>query len=189
MSAEILHTIIVYRGWAKYLVASLRLPNGAVVRREIEDHGAAIAVLPYDPVRKVALLVRQVRAPVLFVAGEGELTEAIAGMVEQGKAEDSARREAHEEAGLALQALEPVGSMWTKPGCSTERMSLYLAAYAEEDRTGEGGGLADEQEHITLQEVALCDLAREADGGRMADMKTFALVQTLGLKRPEVFQA
>jgi nudix-type nucleoside diphosphatase (YffH/AdpP family) len=188
MNAEILHTITVYRGWAKYLVASVRLADGTVVRREIEDHGAAVAVLPYDPTRKVALLVKQVRAPVLLATGEAELIEAIAGMVEQGNAEDCARREADEEAGLTLQSLEPVGSMWTTPGCSTERMALYLAPYSQADRTGGGGGLADEHEHITLIEVPLSDLAREADAGTMADMKTFALVQTLRLRRPELFQ-
>lgn len=188
MSAEILHTITVYRGWAKYLIASVRLPTGEVVRREIEDHGPAVAVLPYDPERKVALLVRQVRAPVLLAADEAELTEAIAGMVEQGTPEDCARREAHEEAGLDLKELEQVGSQWTTPGCSTERMALYLAAYTRADRTGEGGGLADEHEHITLVEVPLSDLAREADAGDMADMKTFALLQTLRLRRPELFQ-
>src|SRR5436305_5119298 len=106
MSAEILHTITVYRGWSKYMVVSIRLPDGQVARREIEDHGCAVAVLPYDPMRKTAILVRQVRAPVLMSSGEPDLLEAIAGMLEQGEPEDRASREADEAAGLRLGDLE-----------------------------------------------------------------------------------
>jgi nudix-type nucleoside diphosphatase (YffH/AdpP family) len=188
MSAEILHKFTVYRGWAKYLVVSARLPDGQVVRREIEDHGCAVAVLPYDPQRKVALLVRQFRAPVLVAAGDPDLLEAIAGMLDHGSAEACAQREAEEEAGLRLKALEPLGSMWTSPGGSTERMNLYLAAYSEADLVSDGGGLAAEHEHITIVEMALGELAGIADRGELADMKTFALLQALRLKRPDLFQ-
>jgi nudix-type nucleoside diphosphatase (YffH/AdpP family) len=188
MSAEILHTFTVYRGWAKYLVVSARLPDGQVVRREIEDHGRAVAVLPYDPERKMAVLVRQFRAPVLMAAGHPELLEAIAGMLDDGSAEACARREAEEEAGLRLKTLEPLGSMWTSPGGSTERMDLYLAAYSEADRVGDGGGLAAEHEHVTIVEMALGELAGMADHGELSDMKTFALLQALRLRRPDLFQ-
>jgi len=33
-------------------LATIRLPNGQIVEREIEDHGTAVAVLPFDPVRR-----------------------------------------------------------------------------------------------------------------------------------------
>jgi nudix-type nucleoside diphosphatase (YffH/AdpP family) len=188
MNAKILHTITVYRGWSKYLVVALRLPNGQVARREIEDHGRAVAVLPYDPARKVAMLVRQVRAPVLMATGEPELLEAMAGMLEDGAPEDSARREADEEAGLRLGALEGLGAQWTSPGLSTERMDLYLARYAEADRVGDGGGVASEHEHVTVVEMPLAELARVADQGALSDMKTFALVQSLRLRCPELFE-
>src|SRR4051812_19878716 len=56
MPAEILRVQPVYEGWAKYLVATVRLADGAEVAREIEDHGRAVCVLPYDPERQVALL-------------------------------------------------------------------------------------------------------------------------------------
>ena len=188
MTAEILHTITVYRGWSKYLVVSLRLPNGNVARREIEDHGRAVAVLAYDAERKLAILVRQVRAPVLMATGAPELLEAIAGMLDDGAPEDSARREADEEAGLRLGELEWLGALWTSPGISTERMDLYLARYSESDRVGDGGGLASEHEHVTVVEKPLADLAAMADRGELSDMKIFALVQTLRLHHPELFK-
>lgn len=187
MSAEIVDTKIAYQGWGKYLIASIRLADGQVIKREIEHHGDAIAVLPYDPQRKIAILVRQLRAPVLLAARQQDLLEVIAGMIDDDGAENSARRESLEEAGLRLGAVEHAGRMWTSPGVSTERMDLYLAAYADTDRIGDGGGLAEDHENITVVEMSLDELARAADAGTLADMKLFALVQTLRLRRPELF--
>jgi hypothetical protein len=73
------------------------------------------------------------------------------------------------------------------PGVSTEQMDLYLAPYAEADRIGIGGGLADEHEGITVVELPLAELAAMADAGQIMDMKTLAVVQTLRLRRPELF--
>jgi hypothetical protein len=68
-------------------------------------------------------------------------------------------------------------------------MHLYLAPYARGDRVEEGGGAHGEHENITVLELSLHELAAMADGGALADMKTFALIQTLRLKRPELFMA
>ena len=46
----------------------IAMPDGTVVTRAIEDHGNAVAVLPYDPVRRTAILVQQMRAPALYAA-------------------------------------------------------------------------------------------------------------------------
>jgi hypothetical protein len=45
------------------------------------------------------------------------------------------------------------------PGISTERMTLYLAAYRRMDRVTEGGGVATEHENITVVEIELGKLA------------------------------
>src|ERR1043166_5904285 len=100
MSAEIIDTKIAYQGWARYLIASIRLADGQIIKREIEHHGDAIAVLPYDPARKLAILVRQLRAPVLHAAEEPDLLEAIAGMIDDDGPDQTVRRESLEEAGL-----------------------------------------------------------------------------------------
>jgi hypothetical protein len=73
------------------------------------------------------------------------------------------------------------------PGISTERMDLYLAPYTEADRIGPGGGADGEQEDITIVEMGLSELADMADKGLLTDIKTFALVQTLRLRRPDLF--
>ena len=35
-----------YAGWTKMLIATVRLPDGHTLKREIEDHGEAVCVLP-----------------------------------------------------------------------------------------------------------------------------------------------
>ena len=177
----------IHKGWSNYSIAHIRMPGGQRFTREIEDHGNAVAVLPYDPVRRQAILVRQFRAPVFLVAQEPDLLEVIAGILDEPDAAEAARREAQEETGLALTELEPVGRLWSSPGICTERMDLFLAPYGRGHRTGQGGGLAHEHEDITIVELPLEELAAAADTGRLVDMKSFALVQTLRLRHPDLF--
>ena len=187
MSNKITHIDTVYDGWSRYLIATVALPDGKTVRRAIEDHGRAVGVLPYDPVRRTAVLVRQFRAPIFYAEQRQHTLEAVAGTVENEAPAECARREAMEEAGLRLHALEHVATAWSMPGVSTERMDLYLAAYAPADRIGDGGGLPEEHEGITVVEMPLAELAAMADDGRLTDMKALALVQTLRLRRPDLF--
>ncbi len=178
-----------YKGWCRLLVASVRLADGQVVKREIEDHGNAVCVLPYDPVRRMAIVVRQFRTPLLYAGADPALIEAIAGLAEGDDPPACARREAMEEAGLRLEAVELVVRGWNMPGISAERMDLFLAVYAPADRVAPGGGLADEHEDIEVIELPLGALAEMADAGRLMDIKTLALVQTLRLRRPDLFKS
>jgi nudix-type nucleoside diphosphatase (YffH/AdpP family) len=165
----------------------LRLEDGTEFAREVEDHGAAVAVLPYDPVRRTALLVRLLRAPVLLTANIPELLEVPAGIVDDDSPESAARRELHEETGLRVLDLEPMGFVWSMPGISTERMDLYLARYTEADRAGDGGGLATEHENITVVEIPLAELWARAQRNEINDMKTLALLFMLHARNPELF--
>jgi len=175
-----------YRGWCTLYVATIRLADGRLITREIEDHGAAACVLPYDPVRRTALLIRQLRAPPLHVAGEPTIVEAPAGLIDPGEdAPATARREAMEEVGVRLTSLEQVSNAWTMPGLSAERMPLFLGTYSQHDRVGAGGGESGEQ--IEVVEMTLRELATMADAGTLADLKTFALVQSLRLRKPDLF--
>lgn len=183
---EIIATEPKYRGWCSILLAQVRFPDGHVVAREIEHHGFAACVLPYDPVRRTALVVRQLRLPPLHAAGVAAVLEAPAGLIDPGEdGAAAARREAMEEVGLRLATLERVASAWTMPGISTERMDLFLGTYAAADRSGTGGGIEDES--IEVIELPLAELAAAADAGTLDDMKTLALVQTLRLKQPHLF--
>ncbi len=63
-------------------IATIRMPDGRILSRDVEDHGCAAAVLPYDPSRRTALLVEQLRAAQLVSVGATHSLEAIAGLVE-----------------------------------------------------------------------------------------------------------
>jgi nudix-type nucleoside diphosphatase (YffH/AdpP family) len=177
-----------YKGWSTLMKLSVTSPSGAAFEREVEDHGAAVAVLPYDPERRQVMLVRQMRAPVLHVSGVPSLLEAPAGMLDDEEPETCARREAEEEVGLHLHAVEPVGEVWTCPGLSTERIHLFLAAYGSEDRVSEGGGLSDEHEDIEVVEMPLEEIWRYLENGGVSDLKTMALLQALRLRHPALWR-
>lgn len=176
-----------HQGWASLFIASILGPNGEVFRREIEEHGQAVGLLPYDPERRLALLIRQFRAPLFHATGETEFLECPAGLLDKPDPEAEGKRELWEEIGLRASRLERVTTAWMMPGLSTERIHLFLVPFSAEERQGKGGGLATEHERITSVEVALAELARMADDGRLTDMKTLFLVQTLRLRRPELF--
>lgn len=125
MKSEIISIETKYSGWARFLVVSVRLPDGQLIKREIEDHGNAVAVLAFDPERKMAALVRQFRAPPFFSLGQEHTLEAIAGIIDDVDSITAARREALEETGLRLQSLERVATVWSMPGISTEGMNSF----------------------------------------------------------------
>jgi nudix-type nucleoside diphosphatase (YffH/AdpP family) len=186
VTAEILDRRLVYDGWYRFWVLRLRLPDGAEVERHLLDNGQAVAVLPYDAERRVAMLITQPRVAVL-AAGEPDLLEAIAGNLDGAPPAERVLEEAMEEGGLRLAALEPVANIWPIPPVSTERVMLYLAPYAEADRVGEGGGHADEHENIRVVEIALDELYAMVMEGRLEDGKTLALAQALIIRHPELF--
>jgi nudix-type nucleoside diphosphatase (YffH/AdpP family) len=192
MAPEILGRDTTHIGYVTVERLRVRLADGAEVIREVESHGDAIAVLPYDPVRRTALIVSLFRAPAFDRFGVEALEEACAGMIEtpDGQAVDepaTVRREALEELGLRLSDLEFVARVWSSPGVSAERVGLYLAPYDPGDRIAPGGGLAEEHEDLSVVERPLAQLAQQALAGLIVDLKLLALVLALRARRPELF--
>jgi nudix-type nucleoside diphosphatase (YffH/AdpP family) len=185
---EVVAEETLYRGWLTLRRIRVSRPDGSSTTNEVENHGSAASVLAYDLGRKTVLLVRQFRVPPFLADGRTEMLEAIAGIVEDDSPDDTARREAMEEAGLKLGALEKIATAWSTPGMSTERMHLYLAPYRREDRVGEGGGVDGEGEQIVVEEIPAAELAAAVRAGTVDDMKTLALAQALMLRHPDLFQ-
>jgi nudix-type nucleoside diphosphatase (YffH/AdpP family) len=178
---------ILYQGWGTYLLATVRFADGSVRRHQIDDHGSAVCVLPYDPERKIAILVKQMRPNVLFAGGDPNLLEVPGGIIETDDIEACGRRELLEEAGIKAESLEHLVTVWATPGVSTEAMHLYAAPFTPANRVSAGGGLAHEGEDLSVIELPLSDLARMADAGELPDLKTFATIQTLRLRKPDLF--
>lgn len=189
MKAEILDIRFIHEGWNRFGIATVRLADGAEVERTLEDHGNSVGVLPYDPDRKVATLVRELRVPPLFASGEQAQLEAPAGLIDDGSPEDNARREVLEEVGLRLTDLDFVGASYSCASVTTEKLHLYLAPYGAADRAECGGGAPGEHENIRVVEMPLADLAGMADRAEITDLKTLTLILALRVRRPELFPA
>jgi len=185
-TARIIGRTLVYDGWYKFYRLEVEMPDGARVERHLLDNGSATAVLPYDPARRVCMLIEQPRAGVLD-AGEPPLLEVIAGSLDGAAPAARILDEAFEEGGLRLTTLEPVTNMWSLCPASTERVQLYLAPYAGEDRIGAGGGAHDEDENITVHEIGLDTLRDLALSGALTDAKTLILAQALLLRHPALW--
>lgn len=175
----------IHSGWFDLL--ALRIRDGdRVFDRTLLEHPTGSAVLAYDPDRRVAMVVHQLRVGPLHV-GAPAPWEAVAGIAEDGDYLETARREALEETGVALQKLEPVAAAWITPSSTTERVHFFLAPYSRGDRVAAGGGLDEEDENIVAQERPLAQLWAETESGALVDAKTLILLQALRIRRPELF--
>ena len=75
----------------------VKLPDGAIVERELMHRGSAVAVLPYDPVRRMVMLITQPRPGALF-HGLPSPFEVIAGCLDDADPAERIVDEAMEDA-------------------------------------------------------------------------------------------
>ena len=161
--------------------------SGELVR-EVFERGAVGAVLPYDPERDEVVLVEQFRPGPYAAGDECWLLESVAGVLEPGEQADQlARREAHEEAGCTLDALEPMYRFYTSPGACTEHVEMFCGRV---DTRGIGGvhGLADEGEDIRVHVVARDHVHTLLESGRIINAKTIIALQWLLLNHERLRQ-
>ena len=188
MRNSILDVRVALKGWMTVFIANIRTAAGQTYSRSIEHHGDAVAVLPYDEERRVALVISQFRIPVEYSCpGTDNVLEVIAGLTENGDAEASVRREAMEEAGVRIGALDKIANCWSMLAVSTERIDMFLAPYRSADRVEAGGGLASENEKIDIYEMPLRHLAQHIRTNVGVDMKLLVLMQALQISKPDLF--
>jgi len=120
-----------------------------VMDRTVVVWGDAVSVLPYDPRRDEVLLIEQFRpAPAARGDRNPWCIEVVAGRLDRHEApEETARREAVEEAGVVLGRITRIGSYYPSPGVVSEHVTAFVG---EADLSGAGGnhGLAEEHEDI-----------------------------------------
>jgi nudix-type nucleoside diphosphatase (YffH/AdpP family) len=179
-----------FNGWRRVLKLTIDLPDGRSMEREVLDtRSHAASVLPYDPVNRTLILIRQYRASVAYKNNNGFVVETIAGLLDGDAPDACARREAMEEGGVRLDKLEPLGQGWSAPGATTESVYLFLAPYTPEARVTEGGGLKEEHEDIQVLELSFDEAETMLDEHRFEDLKTILLVQALKLRHPHLFRS
>ena len=152
--------------------------SGELVR-EVFERGHAVAVLPYDPAREIAVLIEQFRVGPFARGESGWLLETVAGIIEPGEApDDVARRETREETGLKVRDLVPIADFYVSPGGTTQFNNLFCATV---DAAGAGGihGLDHEGEDIRVVPVPLADVASLIAGGGVRDATTLIALQWL----------
>lgn len=163
-----------------------RLFNGEMSRelhRELFERGHAAAVLPYDPVRDGVVLIEQFRIGALEAEGGAWLIETVAGIIESDESpEEVVRREAVEEAGCILQAVEHICDYLVSPGGTSETISLFCGVV---DATGVEGihGLADEGEDIRVEAVPFATAWEWLEQGIINSASPIIALQWLALNR------
>lgn len=188
---EILEAKLAYRGYGR--IDSYRLRHrlhdgrlGPPVLREVYHRGHVAAVLPYDPERDAVVLLEQFRIGAYLAGMRAWQTEAVAGMIDRDEAPEAvARREAMEEAGLAVGELVPIARYLVSPGAITETVALFCGRV---DSRGAGGvhGLPEEGEDIKVEAVPADRLPRMLEDGTVANALTIIAVQWLLLHRDEM---
>jgi len=151
--------------------------------REVYDRGNGATILLYNDVQRTVVLTRQFRLPAFMNGHSGDLIETAAGLLDGAHPEECIRREAEEETGYRIGAVEPVFEAFMSPGSVTERLHCFIAPYGAGDRIGAGGGLAEEGEDIEVLELAYDQAFAMVASGEIADGKTIMLLQHLQLRQ------
>jgi ADP-ribose pyrophosphatase len=123
---------------------------------EVWRRGRAAAVLPYDPVADVVVLIEQFRLPALAAGLDPVMVELPAGLCDDGETpEATARRETVEEMGLEVGTLLRIGSFMLTPGGADELCDVYVgrvrAPSADVDGIAGHAGVAAEHEEIRVR--------------------------------------
>jgi ADP-ribose pyrophosphatase len=142
------------------------------MEREVLLQKRAVGLLPYDPVTDRVVLIEQFRSGAWAAGEPAWMVEVVAGIVGPGEAhEDVARREAMEEAGLVVGALEPIASYAPSPGASTEWVTLFAGRVSAPAQEGVFG-LAAEHEDIRAFSLPADEAIARLDAGGIANAVT-----------------
>ncbi len=150
----------------------VRTPSDHIATREVVEHKPAVGMLAVTN-RKSVLLVKQYRYAV-----HEETLEVCAGLIEKGEdPAQAAEREMQEELNVKAGHLFRIGEFYASPGFCTELFTLYLA----EDLT-ESSLPQDEDENVSVVEIAFSDIPIMIREGKIRDSKTFAALSWLMAK-------
>jgi len=150
--------------------------------REAYDRGNGAVVLLYNRDKKSVVLTRQFRFPIYLNGHDGFLIEAAAGLLDNASPETRIVAEAEEETGFRVTRVEKVFEAFMSPGSVTEKLYFFIAEYADQQRNGEGGGIAEEGEDIEVLEMDFDQALQAITDGNIMDAKTIMLLQHLRLK-------
>lgn len=177
-----------YRGFLRVARYRLKIASpgagyGTTIYRECIEGLRAAAVLPFDPVTERIILVKQFRIGALGAPSGAWLLEPPGGVIDAGETpEGAARREAWEEAGCRIGAMESILSCQPSPGVSDERVALYCGA-VDAGALVPTGGRHDEGEFTEAVGLDLDAAIRDLGRGMLTAATLIIAVQWLALNR------
>ena len=151
--------------------------------RELVQRKEAAGVLLYDPQLDALVLIEQFRIGALNRGKSPWLLELVAGLIDTDETPAQvACREALEEAGCAVLAIEPVQNYFSSPGGSDEYFYLFCG---RADLRNAGGihGLAEEHEDIRVHVVGFDTAVEWLNRGELCNAQTIIAILWLQLNR------
>lgn len=158
------HTDTVYRG--RIVSVNTETVDWPEKRKtyDIVMHPGAVAMLPIDDKGRI-IFVEQWRRSIKHI-----LLEIPAGTLEEGEDPKAcAARELQEEIGYAAKQLTLLGSIYSSPGFSNERIEIFLAEGLTPSKR-----LADDSESIDVVHYTLEEIDILIKDGKIHDAKTLS---------------
>jgi GDP-mannose pyrophosphatase NudK len=179
---KILQTEILSNNWytLKKVTYEATQTDGTVLlqHREAYDRGNGATILLYSKQLKSVILTQQFRLPTYINGNEnGMLIECCAGLLDKNNPEDCIRKETEEETGYEITDVKKVFEAYMSPGSVTEILYFFVAEYTPAMKTGDGGGLKEEDEHINVLELPFTKSLEMITTGEIKDAKTIMLLQ------------
>jgi ADP-ribose pyrophosphatase len=156
---------------------------------EVWRRARPAAVLPYDPIADVVVLIEQFRLPALAAGLDPVLVEFPAGLCDDGEpTETTARRETREEMDLEVGILRPIANVLLSPGGADETCALYVgrvtAPVTDTDGIAGHAGMADEHEDIRVRVWPADRAIAAALAGEITNSVTMIGLLWLAIERP-----
>ncbi|MGO9557806.1 MAG: NUDIX hydrolase [Acidimicrobiales bacterium] len=153
-------------GFFRVVTGTLVGPDGFTFEREVIRHPGAVCAVPLEADRRSVLMIRQYRAAV-----DQALLELPAGKrdIEGEDPKVCVGRELIEEIGREATELTEVARFYNSPGFCDEQTICYLAEGLIE-RPREAHGV--EEEHLTVERIALEDVEELMATGDLVDAKS-----------------
>ncbi len=146
--------------------------------REAYDRGNGAGILLYNKVKGTVVLTKQFRMPTYVNGNEdGMMIEVCAGLLDGDNPEDCIRKETEEETGYKIDNVKRVFETYMSPGSVTEILYLFIGAYEDRMKVGEGGGAEHETENIEVIEIPFSKVLEMIGNGEINDAKTIMLLQ------------
>jgi ADP-ribose pyrophosphatase len=153
---------------------------------EFMRRGRAAALVPYDPVRDVVVLIEQFRFPAYAAGLMPVMVELPAGLCDGDETpEETIAREMQEEMGLSADRVERMGDFLLTPGGADELCTIFVGRVrAPEDAALATFGLADEQEDIRRRVWPAAEAEAAAIAGQFQNAVTSLGLLWLAARRP-----